>query len=377
MLLVYGGKGKKEQSFDDIWALCLENKNWKEIVRDGHPHNSSALAEPQVRWKTFHATGAAGLYVMGGSELIQDDLEQYSNGKDYYNDVWLYSLNAPQGQWVLLDAGTNALADLRKKKKKHNAAPAPRRSHVGIVYQTPDGGDVLVVTGGRTQAGDCLNDVWSFDVTTKSWTELFPDSASSDAPQGRKGSVGFPAPHPTGEKPYLVIHGGRPEVGYFGDVWAFDLNTNEWELWFAQPEAAAGVPEPRDHHVGQYYNNRLYIHGGRGGIDRVWENAKQFSDLWVFDIPSRTWTELSPAGRRPIGRWLHTLTGYQTKKAERIHSGVEEVNKFLITGGENMDRCYLNDVWVFDMDALEWDMVQMCTFCEEKCRKSVAPFESG
>lgn len=27
-----------------------------------------------------------------------------------------------------------------------------------------------------------------------------------------------------------VIHGGRPEVGYYGDVWAFDLNTLEWEV---------------------------------------------------------------------------------------------------------------------------------------------------
>mmetsp|Transcript_40259 Transcript_40259/g.101905 ORF Transcript_40259/g.101905 Transcript_40259/m.101905 type:complete len:466 (+) Transcript_40259:177-1574(+) len=363
MVMMYGGKGKKTAAFDDLWVLCTKSERWVEIVADGHTH-PQGLLEPQTRWKVAHMTGTSGLYIMGGSELYQDS--PTANGKDFYNDVWVFSIMDPEG-WQLLHAGDN---DAANKKKKTQGLPEQRRAHVGIMYQHQDGHDEMIIHGGRSKAGEVLNDVWAFNTGKKEWT-LLGDWAddSPDAPAPRKGHIAIVAPSPNGKKPYLVIHGGRPEVGYYGDVWAFDLNTLEWEEWYGgSADAEDDAPAPRDHHVGHYFDQTLFIHGGRGGFGRVWANASHFDDLWKFDIPTRTWTELEPAGPKPLARWLHTSTGYAYHHVERIQPAVAENNMFVVSGGEDLRRCYMNDVWAYDVRANTWDAIQECTFCQNSCK---------
>lgn len=120
-----------------LWAMCTQSKKWTELVKDGHIHEK----EPVLRWKMAHATGANGMYVMGGSEMIQDDYPPSAeNGMKYFNDVWLYSVVEPVG-WTLLHGGGIP---------EEGELPAPRRSHIGIVYTNSDGNELLVITGGRT-----------------------------------------------------------------------------------------------------------------------------------------------------------------------------------------------------------------------------------
>lgn len=160
--------------------------------------------------------------------------------------------------------------------------------------------------------------------------------------------------------------------------------------------------------------------GGRGGFGRVWANASHFDDLWKFDIPTRTWTKLEPAGPKPLARWLHTSTGYAyhhvrgrslccaarcphtaasmhwhirpcffvlhptwsmsavtnqhgdvallASQVERIQPAVAENNMFVVSGGEDLRRCYMNDVWAYDVRANTWDAIQECTFCQNSCK---------
>eukprot|EP00193_Tetraselmis_chui_P003516 CAMPEP_0177769882 /NCGR_PEP_ID=MMETSP0491_2-20121128/10596_1 /TAXON_ID=63592 /ORGANISM="Tetraselmis chuii, Strain PLY429" /LENGTH=450 /DNA_ID=CAMNT_0019286995 /DNA_START=301 /DNA_END=1650 /DNA_ORIENTATION=+ len=363
--LLFGGKGKKTAAFDDVWMMCMQSDSWINILKDGH-HHAKAPNEPQVRWKVAHMTGTSGLYIMGGSELKDDSAvaaefspNTPSNKKklEYYNDVWVYSIVQPLG-WRLLHPGDN-----NAKSKKSVVAPKKRRAHVGIMYQHADGHDEMIIYGGRTKKGHTLNDIWAFNVKTSMWRLLGDWSDEQGAvaqvtggsPPSRKGHVAVPAPSASGKKPYLVIHGGRPDVGYYGDVWAFDLNTLEWENWHSGSKAPdALVPAPRDHHVGHYFNNALYIHGGRGGYNRVWANATQFDDLWRFDIRTRLWTELKPQGPKPLPRWLHTATGYASKQVDRIVPAVGELNRFVVYGGEDMRRCYMNDVWAYDVVDNRW-----------------------
>lgn len=67
----------------------------------------------------------------------------------------------------------------------------------------------------------------------------------------------------------------------------------------------------------------------------MWENSKQFSDLWEFDIMTKKWTELHPKGPKPIPRWLHTAAPFQTEKvmpymfqglSSRKHMSQQQVN---------------------------------------------------
>lgn len=55
-----------------------------------------------------------------------------------------------------------------------------------------------------------------------------------------------------------VIWGGRNDTTYFRDLWAFDLQSLEWELWGVNSSV---VPPPRDHLGGFYADGKLYIYG--------------------------------------------------------------------------------------------------------------------
>ncbi len=52
--------------------------------------------------------------------------------------------------------------------------------------------------------------------------------------------------------------GGRDDVGYFGDVWAFDFAKSSWtEL---KPEGDV-VPNGRDHHSSWIRDGKMFVYG--------------------------------------------------------------------------------------------------------------------
>jgi hypothetical protein len=66
------------------------------------------------------------------------------------------------------------------------------------------------------------------------------------------------------------------------------------------------------------------------------------------------------------------LTREQTKA---IQEGVPEMDRFAITGGENVQRCYMNDVWEYHVEENRWAVVQPCTFCQSSCAREVPAYE--
>ena len=66
------------------------------------------------------------------------------------------------------------------------------------------------------------------------------------------------------------------------------------------------------------------------------------------------------------------LLGLQTKP---IQKGVPEMDSFAITGGENMERCYMNDVWEFRIDKNHWVNVEPCTFCQKSCARDLPAYD--
>ena len=166
--------------------MCTKSKKWTEIQYDGHKITEN---EPHTRWKMAHVTGKDGLYIMGGSELEQDDDDEPpapKNGKDYYNDVWSYSVaETSLNGWRLLHPGT-------ENKAKHKV-PDGRRSHVAAIYTNADGEEVMVVACGRNSKNKMLNDVWEFNVDQKQWTRLFDGDKDEGAPHWLIGFLQIPA----------------------------------------------------------------------------------------------------------------------------------------------------------------------------------------
>ena len=94
-----------------------------------------------------------------------------------------------------------------------------------------------------------------------------------------------------------------------GAIWAFDLTCTSWTL--LQPaDAAAPVPLARSYHCSASDGFRtIFIHAGCPADGSL-------SDLWMFDIQSRTWRQGANAPTPPRGG---TSIAYSSGKVYRMN----------------------------------------------------------
>lgn len=72
-----------------------------------------------------------------------------------------------------------------------------------------------------------------------------------------------------------------------GGLWQFSPSTGQWQ--FVAAKSSATFPAARSYHaLTSDGDSTLYLHAGCPTKGRL-------SDLWAFDIPSSTWTELASA----------------------------------------------------------------------------------
>lgn len=57
-----------------------------------------------------------------------------------------------------------------------------------------------------------------------------------------------------------VIFGGRNDISYFNDVWAYQLSTASWENWTPGTDQSP-APLGRDHFGAVYDAGHIYIYG--------------------------------------------------------------------------------------------------------------------
>jgi hypothetical protein len=94
----------------------------------------------------------------------------------------------------------------------------------------------------------------------------------------------------------IYVFGGRGGVEMAaleekGRVWAFDTTTLKWS--YVDPNPSSTIPPTRSYHAAASFNDPLpgtfFVHAG------CLSSGGRASDLWAFDIASRTWTELPSA----------------------------------------------------------------------------------
>ncbi len=128
----------------------------------------------------------------------------------------------------------------------------------------------------------------------------------------------------------FVAHGGDTNVG----TWTYDPNGNAWR----QMVPSGTPPDPSLILPGMAYSSKeqkIYLFGGLGPTDYN-------SDLYVYDVPTNTWTLVTPAGGiKPLGR-------------DRFGFAYDSTNNvFLLYGGQN-GSVILGDTWIYDPAANTW-----------------------
>jgi len=204
-------------------------------------------------------------------------------------------------------------------------APSPRR-HAGVVHDPV--GHRLVVFGGEGATGR-LDDIWAFDLTAETWSDLTP--ATGPAPRRTPSMVYDPDGH------RVLMWSGQSGGTFFDDVWSFDLATETWSE-FTPP---APIPGRRYGTVSVYdpVDDDLVTFGG-------FTFQGRFEDTWRFDPVADTWTEVTP-GVSPLKRCLHSAA-YDSRD-----------HRMVMYGGQNAGP--LDDVWLLDLATHTWTDVTPAT----------------
>ena len=183
----------------------------------------------------------------------------------------------------------------------------------------------LFMFGGQDSAPK--NDLWSYSLDQRRWTEIQPSGAK---PPERFGHTLVFDP----VRRRLIVFGGQAR-GFFSDVWAYDIARESWSQ-LARDEAG---PSRRYGHSAIYESAR-----DRMVISHGFTNAGRFDDTWAFDLGTNSWRDISPPNNRPLRRCLH-------------HAAYDPgAGQMYLYGGcaSGLGPCPLGDLWSFDLNTNRW-----------------------
>ncbi|ETO24873.1 hypothetical protein RFI_12283 [Reticulomyxa filosa] len=196
---------EKEKSMPPITRKASEEQQadielaWEEQIYDkfGRPtlRNSHAVASD---------TDSHSLYLFGGRS---------KGGTN--NHLMVLSINDKQRGWTLLDTSGDV--------------PCPRKSS-SLIYH--DG--YLYLFGGNYKE-KCLDDFYKYDIKSRTWSQIIVKGKTPCARDRHTLTLI--------NEEALVLFGGyaNDEKEFLNDLWSFDIKSKTWTL---QPEQGA-VPSPR------------------------------------------------------------------------------------------------------------------------------------
>ncbi len=272
---IVGGRSRAASSgpydlYGDVWTFDYTARQWTEV--------SDGSGGPAPRYFATAAYDADNerLVVFGGATNTDPLALQISS------EVWTFDGNTWTQQTAV---GT---------------APS-QRLYMAYAYDTSR--NRLLVFGG--QVGDFVsaayNDLYALDLATMTWSRLHDGVGS--APPGRFSAM---LTYDEAGDRYLVF-GGHADPGVANDVWSFDPSTSTWTELSAGDQftgAALGclgnsreipkeyvtedlsAPERRSGGAMAVLGESLFVAAGESDC------SDHLDDVWVFDLPSRAWTEL-------------------------------------------------------------------------------------
>ena len=263
---------------------------------------SSTSNSPGARNGSITFTDNSGnLWLYGGRD----------NSGNLFNDLWKYNISTNQWTWIKGSSAINSLASYGTQGVSSDVnVPGSRCNGVGWV----DSNDNFWIFGGEGYTNSLsnfgnLNDLWKYNISTNQWTWIKGTSSTGDIgffgtigiannnnnPSARNVSCGWIY----NNKLYL-FGGNASTVGYIGDLWAYDINTNQW-TWIKGSSTGSELPV----YGTQGISNNNNVPGARAG-ECVWNNNTGelylfggnkgsnmfYSDLWKYNISTNQWTWL-------------------------------------------------------------------------------------
>jgi hypothetical protein len=230
-MLTYGGIPTTGY-VNDLFKYDIAGNTWTQLSPTGGPPNSTSYLDSAYD-PVSHA-----LWIFGGKHVI---------GGANLNDLWKYDIAA--NSWTQLSP---------------SGTPPSARLRVMMVY---DVAHALLVFGGQ-DASVYLNDLWKYDITADSWTQISP---SGTLPHVR-GDSNRAFDHINGD--FIIFGGTSSDLARMHDLWKYNVSTNTWS-----EVSLTNEPTERSH-CGTAWddkNGKFYmIHG--------YNNSGAISDCWKYDV---------------------------------------------------------------------------------------------
>jgi len=284
---------------DDTWIIDFSTNSWEQR----RPSNAPVP-------RGYYASDASGteVIIFGGR----------TEGVDILNDLWRYNIKT--GVWTQDTYLGNTTAPIRT-------------FHSGVLV-----GNIFYVFGGyAAEIFTSSNDLWGYDIVTKTWKLLIAHGVAG-SPPARQGHTAVPV-NDKSSGPGFIIFGGYTGKGGFNDAWRYHINTGKW----AQIEVQPPLPPPRFGHSSSSDDfvtgdgSEVLIFGG----DFVGENTETYhNDLWSLKVTGN------------IGAWKILVEDGNTQGPWKRagHTSVKYLKYFFTFGGYGQFVGLYNDLWRFDYE---------------------------
>lgn len=162
----------------------------------------------------------------------------------------------------------------------------------------------LYVFGGRTDAGQALDDIWILDIYKFTWRRIVTDVR----PTARYSMVfGMDQPKNQDRDSFVVAFGAATNGSLLDDMWSFDLNREAWHkvsIVDNGPGGLVGAAGGIDSGNSDQPLSSLVVAGGKGssskGDDAIW--VCTLSGNYVKTEYSCNWKKI-PVPENPTGNY--------------------------------------------------------------------------
>ncbi|XP_043511947.1 multiple epidermal growth factor-like domains protein 8 isoform X2 [Frieseomelitta varia] len=222
--------------------------------------------------------------------------------------------------------------------------PSPRYGHAACRY---DGG--FVIYGGKVQDGSLSNELWHYDVNTRSWT-LRAKNSPFYPPQLTRHSL-------TLANDYIYLFGGSTVDGEFSSsLYKIKLNlsdptatTERWKEVYPRGGKELDVRVVAHSTVYHHATNSLLVYGGV--VASVARFSKLSDRMFVFQLDRKVWSEIHYPR-------AHLRDTYVPR--ERAFHTCNIIGNYLVVFGGYSHRhnkeeiCYDNQMYLYHLGCHAW-----------------------
>jgi N-acetylneuraminic acid mutarotase/predicted phosphodiesterase len=216
-----------------------------------------------------------------------------------------------------------------------------------LVYDSES--DRVVFYGGAADMSELVEDLrsetWTYDTNTETWEKMV---TNVDPPVRARAELVYDS-----ESDMIILLGGVQDGGHsthvtLDDCWAYDLNNNLWNNvdWDWQERTPASSPGATGDPAMAYdvESDLVIMLGGDLIVDTgMWYG---YNETWSYEHNTNTWTNMSPSVSPPV------------RSTTEIVYDVES-DIIVLFGGyaklyEDPGSRYYNDTWTYDVNTNTW-----------------------